>query len=75
MFMNKTKYTYNNIHDTRREDSGNLRLIKSNITLMANYYTNKIIKLFNQLPSDIKQVDNINKFKLKIKNIYMRLFY
>jgi len=43
---------------------------------MDNYYINKGIKLFNQLPTEIKQMytENINKFKLAIKNIYMRSF-
>jgi hypothetical protein len=74
VFTNKTDYKYNNIYKTRGEDNGNLRLIKQNTTLMKNYYINKGIKLFNQLPTDIKQIHNKNKFKSAIKNMYMKLF-
>jgi len=42
--------------------------------LMANYYINRGIKLFNQLPMDIIQIYNINMFKLMVTNIYMRSF-
>lgn len=69
--MNKTEYEYQNTYNTRGENSGNLRLVKPNTSLMANYYINRGIKLFNHLPADIKQIYNINKFKLMIKNIYM----
>lgn len=39
-------------------------------TLMGNYYVNSGIKLFNQLPSEIKLIGNKIKFILKIKNVY-----
>lgn len=74
VFTDKTNYEYHNIYKTRGENDGNLRLIKQNTTLMTNYYINKGIKLFNQLPTDVKQIYNINKFKLAIKNIYMRSY-
>lgn len=44
---------------------------------MANYYIHhEEIKFFDQLPDDIKQIDNIIRFKLVIKNTYnIQLFY
>lgn len=41
---------------------------------MGNNYINSGIKLFNQLPSEIKLIDNKMKFMLTIKNVYKRLF-
>lgn len=69
VFTNKTDYEYHNTYNTRGESIGNLRLVKPNTTFMVNYYVSKGIKLFNQLPADIKQIFNINNFKLAIKNI------
>lgn len=53
------------------ENSRNLRLIKPNTTLMVIYYINTGIKLSNQLSLNIKQIDNIGKFKLTIQNIWV----
>lgn len=69
VFTNKTDYEYHNTYNTRGESSGNLRLVKPNTTLMTNYYISKGIKLFNQLPDDVKQISKIKYFKLAIKNI------
>jgi hypothetical protein len=80
MELNMLETTYVKIHfnfvinTILGEERLNLRLIKPNTTLMMNYYINRGIQLFNQLPSGIKLIDNNNKFKLLIKNIIKRLF-
>lgn len=36
---------------------------------MGYYYVNRSIQLFNQLPEDIKLIDNNIKYKLMIKTL------
>lgn len=42
--------------------------------LMENHYINEGLKLFNQLPDDIKHIDRRNKFMLMVNNKYIRSF-
>lgn len=54
--MFKTVFEFHKMYKTRGVNSGNLRLIKPNTSLMGNYYTriNRGIKSFNQLPINMK---------------------
>lgn len=66
--MNKTVFESHNVYKTRGTINENLGLIKSNTSLMGNYYINRGIKIFNRLPINLKFVDNDIKFKTMLKN-------
>lgn len=70
--MNKTVFECSNVYKTRGMNNGDLRLVKSNTSLMCNFYTNRGIRSFNQLPSYIKITDNGIKFKTMIKKLFMQ---
>uniref|UniRef100_A0A8D8THX6 Uncharacterized protein n=1 Tax=Cacopsylla melanoneura TaxID=428564 RepID=A0A8D8THX6_9HEMI len=50
-------------YDTRAKDN----LVTSREIMFQKSYLNTGIKLFNNLPSSLKQINNINKFKEKLK--------
>lgn len=61
----------NNI-ETRNTINRNLRLIKPNTTLSFNYCVYREIKLFNNLPYNIKTIQNKSRFKYEIKKMYIQ---
>jgi len=67
---NNVDFEHYNLYKTRGIRNGNLELFKPNTSLMGNYYINRGIKLFNQLPLNIKLIDNDIKFKVIIKKLY-----
>lgn len=78
--ISKTVDKYDNNCITRGINNGNLytkkildlKLIKPNTTLMDNYDKNKRIKLYNQLPADIKLIFNNTKFKTMLKQLFIQ---
>lgn len=72
--MSKTVFKYDNNYITRGINNGNLRLIKPNTTLMANYYINRGIRLYNQLLADIKLIIYNIKFKITIEKLFIQSF-
>lgn len=70
--MNKKDFEFHNTYNTREANNDNL--LKLNTSLMCNYYINREIKLFNQLPDNIKLIDNDIKLKLMTKKLYMQSF-
>lgn len=65
IYLNIKEYELQKLHKTKGENGGNwFTFIKPNTTLIGNYYVNSGIQLFNQLPSEIKLIDNKIKFLL-----------
>jgi len=71
VFTNKTDHECHNIYKIKRREQWQFKINKTKYYVNANYYIiNKGIKLFNQLSTDIKQMCDINKFKLVIIKIH-----
>jgi hypothetical protein len=63
-----------NVYKLKDKNGGSLNYNKPNTTLIQNYYMIRALRLFNQLPVNIKLMDNNLKFKLMQKTLYMQLF-
>lgn len=60
---------------TLNMNNSNLISFKPNTTMIKMFYIYREIKLFNELPNNIKIINNNPKFKLEIKKWYARLFH
>ena len=75
IYMIKNQYKSQNKKITRNTDKGNLKLFKPNTNVIKLFYIYRGIKLFNDLPNNIKLINNKKQFKMEIKRWYARLFH
>ena len=47
----------------------NIQLKKAKTTTFQNFYTNRVINLWNKLPNDVKEIPTVFLFRNKIKDI------
>jgi hypothetical protein len=65
----------NNTIVTWNMNDGNFILFKPNTVMIKIFYIYMGIKLFNELPNNVKIINNNRKFKLEIKKWYARIFH
>lgn len=60
---------------TLNMNNSNVISFKPNTTMIKMFYIQRGIKLFNELPNNIKIINNNRKLKLEIKKWYASLFH
>ena len=56
---------------TRQACSGlNLKINNNRISTFRDYYFNRIVNLWNNIPNDVRQAQSIDSFKRKLKSFY-----
>ena len=72
--FNITNYNTNNIN-TRQNNSTKLYKKRISTSLYHNFFTNRVINIWNSLPQEVVNVDTLSKLKNKIDCHYIDIMY
>ena len=73
MDINKYIYTYNPSYQSRNYDENNFNIIiRHKQDYFQNSYFVRTVKLWNNLPTELKAINSLGAFKTRLNKLYSR---